>query len=275
MRVISWNVAGRVRRLPDQVEALRSRRPEVVALQEVLRSTVEPLALRLRSIGLEHVGDSFSVASDPDSLKGPRRYGQLIASRWPLSIRDPKAFRVPWTERVLSANIERPGPGIQIHTVHVPPGSSNGWIKIETFEGVFRRLAVASNTCRILCGDFNSAKAETPDGLTITWGQKQVGDRFECWGKWKGGSGERWDRAERSVLRDLADFDLADVYRRLHGFEHEDFSWYLRRKGRSIGRRFDHVFASRALHPTGCRYLHFVREDGLSDHSALEVDFAR
>ncbi|MGO9471750.1 MAG: endonuclease/exonuclease/phosphatase family protein [Isosphaeraceae bacterium] len=274
MRLISWNVAGRVRRLPDQVEALRRRRPDVVALQEVRKSTVEPLTVSLRSIGLEHVGDSLSGASNPELLKGPRSYGQLIASRWPLNVREPTEFRVPWTERILSADIERPGGGIEIHTVHVPPGSTNDWIKIETFEGVFDRLAVATKTRRILCGDFNSPKAETPDGETITWGQKQVGDRFECWGKWRGGSGEDWDRAERSVLRDLADFDLADVYRNLHGFEREDFSWYLRRKGRSIGRRFDHVFASRALHPTGCRYLHFVREGGLSDHSALEVEFA-
>jgi len=44
-------------------------------------------------------------------------------------------------------------------------------------------------------------------------------------------------------------------------------------KGHRIGRRFDHVFASRDLNAVRCQYLHSLREAGLSDHSAIEVDF--
>jgi hypothetical protein len=35
MKVISWNLAGRPRRIPRQVEMLASRKPDLVALQEV------------------------------------------------------------------------------------------------------------------------------------------------------------------------------------------------------------------------------------------------
>lgn len=40
------------------------------------------------------------------------------------------------------------------------------------------------------------------------------------------------------------------------------------------GRRFDHVFAAPSLLKNAdCFYLYFVREQGLSDHSALVFDF--
>jgi exonuclease III len=43
MRVISWNVQGRVKALPEQLRALAERQPDVVALQEVRESTIELL----------------------------------------------------------------------------------------------------------------------------------------------------------------------------------------------------------------------------------------
>ncbi len=90
----------------------------------------------------------------------------------------------------------------------------------------------------------------------------------------RGGPGERWDAAERSILTGLAAHDLADVFRQLHGYGVSEFSWRLKRHGEFTDRRFDHVFASAALHPIECRYVHDWREAGLSDHSALEVEFA-
>ena len=101
----------------------------------------------------------------------------------------------------------------------------------------------------------------SPDGSV--WARRTI----------RGEPGARWDAAERSVLRGLADHDLPDVYRTLHGYGVRDFSWVLRRRGRTVRRRFDHVFASRSLEPRSCTYLHELRERGLSDHSPLEVVF--
>src|SRR5262245_40809284 len=73
MRLITWNVAGRVRRIPDQVAALRSRAPDVVALQEVTMSSHGPLVEALASIGLAESAFSLSLFDLPRELVGPRR----------------------------------------------------------------------------------------------------------------------------------------------------------------------------------------------------------
>jgi exodeoxyribonuclease III len=273
LRLISWNVNGRIERLRDQVAALRERQPDIVALQEARSTTVPGLKAELHRIGLEHSVDSFSLAADRTVLTGHRQYGELMASRWSLSTLPPDAFRVPWTERVLSALVESPWGVIEIHTAHIPPGSTNGWKKIEMFEGIYERLACICDRSRILCGDFNTPQKEMPDGQIVTWGQDEVDGKFVCWGFWRGDTGKRWDRGERDILHGLAKFDLPDMYRTLHGYGAEDFSWYWKGKERHIGRRFDHVFASRDLNPVRCQYLHSLREAGLSEHSAIEVDF--
>ena len=51
------------------------------------------------------------------------------------------------------------------------------------------------------------------------------------------------------------------------------FSWYLKRGPFLVGRRFYYVFCSADLRIVRCEYRHDVRERGLSDHSALELDF--
>ena len=40
MRLVSWNVAGRVRRLDQQAAAIADEAPELVALQQVSRTTL-------------------------------------------------------------------------------------------------------------------------------------------------------------------------------------------------------------------------------------------
>jgi exonuclease III len=108
-----------------------------------------------------------------------------------------------------------------------------------------------------LCGDFNSPQIEKADGTTIPFHNRNA----------------RWRKAELSVITGLAEYDLKDVYRQLYGFKRQETSWVMRRKEKEFGRRFDHVFASEQLHPYSCTYLHSLREQGLSDHSPIEVLF--
>jgi len=35
-----------------------------------------------------------------------------------------------WPERTLSVDIEMPWGAVEVHTTHIPPGVTNGWIKI-------------------------------------------------------------------------------------------------------------------------------------------------
>jgi len=66
---------------------------------------------------------------------------------------------------------------------------------------------------------------------------------------------------------------LIDAYRQPHGYGRQEFSWFLKHKALTVGRRFDHVFCSPELQVSACEYLHDLRTQGLSDHSALELDF--
>jgi exonuclease III len=73
------------------------------------------------------------------------------------------------------------------------------------------------------------------------------------------------------------DLDLVDVYRDLHP-DGEDVSWVWRRGDRVVGRRYDHVLASRQLRSLSMSYRHDWRERSssesrLSDHSGVVVDF--
>src|SRR5437870_4680507 len=98
MRLISWNVAARTNRLPEQAEVLASQTPDYIALQEVTQNTAALFRALLQASGWPHVADSFERAPDRSILKGPRRYGQLIASRWPIRKLPARQFKFSWRE---------------------------------------------------------------------------------------------------------------------------------------------------------------------------------
>lgn len=253
MRLLSWNLNYRVKRIKEQIEALVTLETDVLALQEVTEKTATIFHQELRQAGYPYIIDSFQQASSLDLLKGPRRYGELVASKWPL--KPLPLFAHPWPERVLVVALETPTQTTHLYTTHIPPGVSNGWIKIEMLESLYDHLAKQNYSPCILCGDFNTPQAETLSGEVITWGKV----------------GTRWDAGERNVLQGLADFGLKDVYRFVHGYQTQEFSWYARNHA---GRRFDHIMASPSLlNGVQCRYIHSLREQGLSDHSAIIADF--
>lgn len=263
MRLISWNVNGRYGpALPGQLAAVRERGADVVALQEIRAESLRVWRDGLKDAGLEHVHDSSDLLAAP-SLSGReyrRLYFNVVASRWPL--RRLPGLLLEFPERYLAASVGRPGAECEIHVAHLPPGSTRGLVKVEMFEALHARLATPCERPRILCGDLNTPRTERDDGTVEFWGARHPPHT------------ERWDKAERSVVLGRGEHDLSDVFRALHGHAATDTSWVARRGGKSWGRRYDHVFASRRLRPTACRYLHAWREQRLSDHSAIEADFA-
>lgn len=273
LRLMSWNVAGRVGRWRERIDAIRGLAPDILALQEVTARTLPMYTTDLPALGLDHIVDSRSLSETPRALTGPRKYCELLASRWPLEPLAAAEFDIPWPERVLSAVVHTPGGDVEVHIAHLPTGVGHGWTKIETFDGIFLRLARDSDKPRILCGDFNSPQAEI-DGEMITWGQDVGADGHPTQ---PAGNG-CWDTGERSVVEGLATYDLADAFRHLHPRK-EEYSWVWRGRGRggapkTVRRRFDHMFASESLGATSCRYVHSVREGRLSDHSAIVADFS-
>lgn len=257
MRVLSWNVNGRVKKaLRSQLQKLRERSPDIVALQEVTRESYGPWCEGLTAKGYSVVS-SFELLAVPYSDPTiERRYMNLIAARHPLallsglSFDEPDQARMAFPEKYLVARVIVDGVAIDVHNAHLVPGSSRGIVKVHMFEAIRRRIEQPTASARILCGDFNTPRREDDSSLT-TWARRHD---------------SAWDRAERSVLEHP---ELRDVYRALRkrgeAFPVSHFTGVTRR-------RYDHIYASPELHPTACEYLSSWLRSGLSDHAAVEAE---
>jgi len=259
VRLITWNVARRAQALAAQAAAVAGREPDVLALQEVTARTLPLWEAACATIGLPHVACSLAAADAAREPAGPRRTGVLLAAGEPF---EPLhgLLGVPWAESAIAARVA----GIEVHCVHVP-NAANGEIKPRTLAAVRAGLAARSGP-RVLCGDLNTPRRELPDGAVWSFARDGRGRMRE----------ERagfWDEAELGVVPGLRELGFADAFRALHGDGLREPSWVWRRiSGHGGGWRLDHVFCSAELRPVACAYHHEWRDDGLSDHSALEAD---
>jgi exonuclease III len=268
MKVISWNVAGRVAKYPKQLNAALKEDPDVIGLQEIIISTQTRWVSDLTKAGY-YVKCSFDFVQDKSILKHGRKYGVITAARWELLPTNREEVLVPWNERFLSLKINSPWGSIEFHNIHMPAGVSQHVIKHQTFEGLFNYLAHKTNKLRILCGDFNSPRKEYPDGRVVVWGKA----KREKDGRSLNDLSERQARAEHGIFTGLAEYNLRDVYRAVNGYQEEDYSWMHKWRDRITFRRFDHIFASSQLNPISCEYLHKFIDNGLSDHAAIVASF--
>jgi exonuclease III len=253
MRLVTWNVAGRVRRLAEQAGALAATVPDVVALQEVTARTLPLWREALAGAGLPHV---VSALDDVPRPPRPRPLGVLTAGREPLERLAPPA--VPWPERVLACRLG----GVDVVNLHSPIAPAPELAKIRTHEAVAAYLAERPDGPMVLCGDLNTPRRELPDGGVLTFAHDSAG-------RLRLDRGERWDAAERALVHDLREHGWTDAYRSLHGYGDRSASWTF--SGDRGGWRLDHVLA-RGLEPVACAYAHDWRRAGLSDHSALVAD---
>jgi endonuclease/exonuclease/phosphatase family metal-dependent hydrolase len=151
--------------------------------------------------------------------------------------------------------------GVAFHVVHVP-NAANGWVKVRTLEAVRAGLA-AGTGARVLCGDLNTPRRESPDGTVLSFARDSKG-------RLRPERGTEWDDGELGVVPRLSELGFQDAIRALHGYGEPMRSWtFPQDKG---GWRLDHVFASAELTVDASRYHHDWRIAGLSDHSALEAD---
>jgi exonuclease III len=249
--LLSWNVAGRVKRLSEQAERLLELDADVVCLQEITRSTLPRWRSLLHEagyVGIEH--GELAVA------ERERPLAVLTASRMPLHA--VQVDGVPWPERVLAVHLSD---GTEIVNVHSPISPKPDLAKVRTHETVHRHLAdEPSGEARILCGDLNTPRREYADGTIWTFAR----DRY---GKLIPERGERWDSAELALIRGLEPYGYRDAFRLLHPEATDEISWGWARWGG--GYRLDHLIVSGDLALEDCHYEHAWREEGLSDHSAL------
>jgi exonuclease III len=253
MRLLCWNVAGRVQRLTEQVALIADLEPDVVCLQEITARTRPTWVAGLAWAGLAHV----SLGEPRVDAQPARRVLQtLTATREPSST--VPVAGVPWPERVVSTRIG----SLEVVNVHSPTSPKPGLAKVRTHDAVHRHLAGGSGA-RVVCGDLNTPRKEHPDGRVWTFAR----DRY---GRLRPERGERWDRAELALIKGLEPHGFSDAFRTLHGMQTRELSWAWQRWGG--GYRLDHLIVSAEVSVTECRYLHEWRERGASDHSALTAE---
>ncbi|MFL5823739.1 MAG: endonuclease/exonuclease/phosphatase family protein [Solirubrobacteraceae bacterium] len=251
--MVSWNVAGRVRRLDEQAELVQGVGADLVCLQEVTATTGPRWADALAEAGLEHV----SIARPEPSAERPRRpLSVLVASRHPL-VEIPLAD-LPWPERALAVRVQ----GLELVGVHSPISPSPGLAKVLTHEALHGHLAARTGP-RLICGDLNTPRKEHADGRVWTFAR----DRY---GRLREERGERWDEAELALIKGLEPFGFRDAFRAEQGLALRELSWEWPRWGG--GYRLDHLIVSEEVSVRAISYAHEWRQAGLSDHSALVAD---
>ena len=256
IRLVTWNVAGRVTRQAEQAELVAAGGADVVALQEVTARTLPLWRAALADAGLVACEDALDT---PVAIAERRRLGVLTAARESLR-RLPGVRGAPWPERVLCCALG----GVEIVNVHSPISPAPDLAKVRTHEAVAAYLATGDDRPRVLCGDLNTPRRELPDGDVLTFAHTSAG-------RLRPERGERWDQAERSLVHGLREQGWVDAFRSLRGYSERHASWtFAQNRG---GWRLDHVLVSR-LRPLAAAYAHDWRLAGLSDHSALVVDLA-
>jgi exonuclease III len=264
---MTWNVARRASRLAEQAAALASRECDAVALQEVTNATLPLWRALLERIGLPHIRASLDSADPRRTPASRRRTGVLVASR--TALRDPLVtLPVPWSETAMSVTSDTAIGSVEIHCLHVP-NAANGWVKARTLQAVRAGLEVAPRAARVVCGDLNTPRRELENEEVVSFAR-------DSRGRLKPERGPEWDKAELGVVPGLRDLGYRDAFRSLHGYGSREPSWTWQRiAGHSGGWRLDHLFTSAELSAVACTYHHAWRDEGLSDHSALEADIVR
>jgi len=270
-RILSWNTAKRVKYTAEQYLYLKKLEPDVIALQEVLPKSVN-IWREVLSADYSNIISSFDLAPDHSILKNKRMFGQLIASKFPVTPIPPDQMNVPWQERVLSVYLHAGKKKIRFITTHIPPGSSNGWIKIQMIKGLVESLIVNESSDQILCGDFNTPQSESSDFGVVTFGQRITkSGKPSVRRSFRGGLGQDWDRWERALFEELPLHGIRDAYRVTHPHTYDAFSWSFKRKDKIFRNRFDHIFVSDAFDVQSCDYSN--DQGFLSDHSPIIAEF--
>ncbi len=250
MLLVSWNVAGRARRVAEQAELVLGLEPDVVCLQEVTSASALAWVELLAAAGL-----GVRMADLPRARESSRPLAVLTAAR-PPSFEPVAVEGVPWPERVLAV---RTASGVEVVNVHSPVSTKPDLAKVRTHEAVYRHLAGGEGP-RLVCGDLNTPRREHPDGSVWTFARSNRGVLRPA-------RGDRWDAAETALVRGLETFGFRDAFRERNGFADRSASWEWPRGG---GYRLDHLIVSAEVGVVACDYRHdWRRERGLSDHSAL------
>ena len=273
MKLASWNIKGNNGVSPTRraalITALNAVDADVVVLQEVAwkGGLHEDLMRRLAACGWGSAAYGGVVGS------GTKRYGNLIASRYPLEHDESDwAPGVPWRQSLLRVTVDAPSGRCAVVGAHIPNGSGNGWRKIETFEALARALAPREGALPVLvAGDFNEPREVSADGTVIPFAMTKRRDgQWSAEGVKRGKCGrtfprQRWVDGVRAILGQQPRVDLTHAARATGG----PAAWHVTHEVRGAGRFFDHILVSSHWSVLATGVEGGVLHDGTSDHALV------
>lgn len=250
--MLSWNVAKR-RDCAGQASAVAGLVPDVVVFQEVNPRTWPRHVELLSAAGLAYALSALDATKRIDGLAKACFVGVL--SRWPLEVCTPARVRAK--NAILCATVATPWQRLDVIGVHIPTiGGPHAALKLGAQQGLLARMRRLDGPA-VVCGDFNSPRAEATDGGVLAFARRP-----------------RERSAELALMGRTNACGLIDAFRARHGYEADGRSWYWKNRGRIGGYRLDHIFSSDALAVVECEYVHEWRTRGLSDHSGIYADVA-
>lgn len=264
----------------EQISEVLARKPDVVALQEITRSSFGEWMAALSDQGysvastidlaaLAHPGTLDWPEPLPDGYKrkGPRerKYFNLTAAKSQIAVlpglvfEDPEQARIAFPEKYLVVRVDVHDARVDVHNAHVPDAATmGGLVKVPAYQAIRRRIDAPDMQHLLLCGDFNCQRFD----------EEHPGGRPRHRSTWK----RRWDDAEASVTEHPDLYDAFRAHRAAAGVDGPiPPSHYVGRNRKP--KRYDHVFSNRRLSVARCRYLSDWLERDLSDHAAVEADF--
>jgi exodeoxyribonuclease-3 len=253
LKIATWNVKSLNVRLPQVLDWLRDRQPDVLALQETKLTDPDFPTLDIANAGYQSV------------FAGQKTYnGVAILSRLPASdlVTDLPGLNDP-QRRVLGATVDN----VRVLNLYVPNGQAVGSNKYAYKLAWLDKLAawlpneLARHPRLIVLGDFNIAPEERDVRDPAAWTGQVL-----C------------SEAERAAFHRLLDLGLKDTFR-LFPQEDQVFSWWDYRVAafrRNLGLRIDHILASPALAAacTACGVDKAPRRlERPSDHAPVIAEF--
>lgn len=253
LKIATWNVNSLNVRLPQVLNWLSERQPDILALQETKLTDPDFPTLDLAEAGYQAV------------FSGQKTYnGVAILSRLPASetVTDLPGLEDP-QRRVLGATVGK----VRVLNLYVPNGQTVGSDKYAYKLIWLEKLAdwlreeLARYPQLVVLGDFNIAPEDRDVHDPAAWAGQVL-----C------------SEPERAAFQQLLTLGLQDAFR-LFPQEKQSFSWWDYRAAafrRNLGLRIDHILASPALAAvcTACQVDKAPRRlERPSDHAPVIAEF--
>ena len=254
MKLATWNINSITVRVPQLLDWLKLRQPDIVCLQETKCSDERFPASELREVGYHSTFfgqvayNGVAILSREEAFKVQRAFPDEA----------PDCQR-----RLIDATI---GP-VRVIDVYIPNGAAVGSDKFAyklNWLGRLRRYLDENCSPReniLLCGDFNIAPEPRDVHDPILWEGHVL-----------------FTHEERDALKLIGDWGLIDLFRK-HHTESGLYSWWDYRAGafrRNRGLRIDHIWATATLAErcVGVEIDKSVRSaERPSDHAPVVADF--